>query len=63
MLNVIYGVVGATLVYGIIIFLIWRNNKKKFVEVLELIDTALQTSTLDDVIKEKFQAFKDKFLK
>jgi|ADurb_Val_01_Slu_FD_contig_123_3893_length_1256_multi_2_in_0_out_0_2 hypothetical protein len=63
MLNVIYGVVGATLVYGIIIFLLWRNNKKKFVEVLELIDTALQTSTLDDVIKEKFQAFKDKFLK
>ncbi len=63
MLNVIYGVVGATLVYGIIIFLIWRNNKKKFVEVLELIDTALQTSTLDDVIKAKFQAFKDKFLK
>lgn len=63
MLNVIYGVVGATLVYGIIIFLLWRNNKKKFVEVLELIDAALQTSTLDDVIKEKFQAFKDKFLK
>jgi len=63
MLNVIYGVVGATLVYGIIIFLLWRNNKKKFVEVLELIDTALQTSTLDDVIKAKFQAFKDKFLK
>jgi len=63
MLNVIYGVVGATLVYGIIIFLLWRNNKKKFVEVLELIDNALQTSTLDDVIKAKFQAFKDKFLK
>ncbi len=63
MLNVIYGVVGATLVYGIIIFLLWRNNKAKFVEVLELIDNALQTSTLDDVLKAKFQAFKDKFLK
>ena len=63
MLNVIYGFVGATVIYGVIIFLIWRNNKAKFVEVLELIDNALQTSTLDDVLKAKFQAFKDKFLK
>jgi|ADurb_Ile_02_Slu_FD_contig_111_128364_length_360_multi_2_in_0_out_0_1 hypothetical protein len=63
MLNIIYGFVGASVVYGVIIFLIWRNNKKQFVEFLELVDNALQTSTLDDVIKAKFQAFKDKFLK
>ena len=59
--NIILGFLIATVVYGGVIFFVWRNNKKKFVEVLEVIDTALQNSTLDETLKAKFEAFKAKF--
>lgn len=59
--NIILGFLIATVVYGGVIFFVWRNNKKKFVEVLEVIDSALQNSTLDETLKAKFEAFKAKF--
>lgn len=59
--NIILGFLIATAFYGVFIFFVWKNNKKKFVEVLELIDTALQNSTIDETLKAKFEAFKAKF--
>lgn len=61
MSNIILGFLIATVVYGGVIFFAWRNNKKKFVEVLEVIDSALQNSTIDETLKAKFEALKAKF--